>query len=92
MPSAHARPNCDYAIYITPRLLMLQLRVPRPRQRHLRRTQLPLLDLLDLRLEHDIVDVKPDDSELYSTGLLLELGTTLGCQELAKFYHYIIND
>ena len=86
MPSAHAPPNCDYAIYITLRLLMLQLRVPRPRQRHLR-TQLPLLDLLDLRLEHDIVNVIPDDSELCSRGLLLELGTTLGCQELAKFYH-----
>lgn len=67
---------------------MLQLRVPRPRQSHLR-TQLPLLDLFDLRLEHDIVNVvSDDDSELCGRGLLLELGTTLGCQELAKFYHF----
>lgn len=41
-------------------LLVFQLRVPRPPLGHLR-AQLPLLDLLYLRLKHDIVDVIPDE-------------------------------
>ena len=67
-------------------LLVFQLRVPRPPLGDLG-TQLPLLDLLNLRLKHDIVDVIPDERQLHIRRLLLELGTPLGCQELAKFYH-----
>ena len=67
-------------------LLVFQLRVPHPPLGDLG-TQLPLLDLLYFRLEHDIVDVIPDERPLRIRRLLLELGTPLGCQELAKFYH-----
>jgi hypothetical protein len=67
-------------------LLVLQLGVPSPPLGHLG-TQLPLLDLLNLRLKHDIVDVIPDEIRDVVRRLLLELGTPLGCQELAKFYH-----